>query len=89
MSRAPASLSSAAVFAIHAMSTHESPVVPLRQFAPIILLGAVKGFVAACILAGFAGLNFAFFMPAGAIAGAAIGFSMGIILSAASEDSSL
>lgn len=71
------------------MSTHESPVVPLRQFAPIVLLGAVKGFVGGCILAGMAGLSFAFFMPAGLIAGAAIGFSMGIVLSAASEDSAL
>jgi len=71
------------------MSTHESPVVPLRQFAPIVLLGVVKGFVGGCILAGMAGLSFAFFMPAGLIAGAAIGFSMGIVLSAASEDSAL
>jgi len=71
------------------MSDIESPVVPVRQFAPIIALGAVKGLVGGAILAGMAGLNFMYFLPAGAVAGAAIGLSMGVILSAASEDSAL
>lgn len=71
------------------MSAAESNVVPIRQFAPIIALGAVKGLVAGAVLAGMAGFNFMYFLPAGAIAGAAIGLSMGVILSAASEDSAL
>jgi hypothetical protein len=71
------------------MSDSNDPIVPIRQLAPVILLGAVHGLVGGAILSGMAGFDFAYFLPAGTIAGAAIGFSLGAILSAASDDSAL
>ncbi|MEZ5978808.1 MAG: hypothetical protein R3F34_11365 [Planctomycetota bacterium] len=69
-------------------ATHNE-VVPIRQLFPVILIGAVKGLVGACILAGMAGLSFTYFIPAGIVAGAALGLSVGVVLSSSSGDCGL